>query len=121
MLGDRHICNIVCEIKAIDICNFKITERSILSKLLYSKTTANFKVKCLDIFIRKKLLLNINLLEIFKIAENSPEFSPLITGQLNKQGLYIIKINYNTQMMNSKIIDFCIDFCKDIINLSSKK
>ena len=115
--SDRHQCeiNVALEI-AKTTSNFEILASNFF-KRIFNKKTLNFKVKCNDENLKLKLETNENLSKLYKIVENSPEFSPEIYGKTTNNGKdYKIVINYSTQLMNPDIVQLCNLFCKDIID-----
>ncbi|WP_428741308.1 hypothetical protein [Tenacibaculum sp.] len=117
-LGDRHICQVSCEVRPKkDSCNFKITERGFLGRILRSTKGDLFKVKCENVEMKEFLLKNQSLYYLYSIVENSPEFSPEILG-VKKDKLdekyFQLKIRYNTQQENKSILFHINEFCKEV-------
>lgn len=113
--GDRHICQVRCEIETDkSYPNFSISERGIFTKLYNRKPDLNYIIKCKDENLTNFLRRNQNLYDIFIIVENSPEFSPLIEAKMNV-GNYELNIIYNTQQKNETALNSINEFCKSLI------
>jgi hypothetical protein len=112
--SDRHLCHIKCSFDS-SLPDFSIDSRTLLSRLLNKNPKVNFRVKCKDTVLQKSLSINTPLSNIFKIVEESAEFSPLIVGKLIKNSHYQINIDYNTQIEKQDVIVEFLDFLKSII------
>nr|WP_321231068.1 hypothetical protein [uncultured Psychroserpens sp.] len=113
--GDRHICEVNCVISVNkEFPMFRISQRSILARLLKKAPALLYNIKCNETELKKMLERNQNLNEIFQIVENSPEFSPFIEGKMNN-GNYELNIGYNTQQKNGNTLFLINEFCKNVI------
>ncbi len=113
--SDRNICQVKCEVKSNRrIPKFNISERGILAKLFNKKDVLNYRVTCDDKNLKNFLQQNLNLNSIFRIVENSPEFSPLIEAKMEDDS-YKLNILYNTQKKNENALHLINEFCKNII------
>ena len=113
--GDRHNCQVKCKIATEkNFPNFSISERGISAKLFNRKTEFYYKVNCSDENLTNFLQRNKNLNDIFRIVENSPEFSPLIESKMKAEN-YELNIMYNTQQKNENALNLINEFCKNLI------
>lgn len=116
--GDRHICKIECLVKCEKKHNKIIVQSRSFTNKIFDKNPSHFfkvnsKDKLMSLFLRENLVLN----EIFKIAESSPEFSPLIIGEQKNEGQYVLTVEYNTQKEKKKVLEKFIQFVGDFSNL----
>lgn len=120
LFGNRHNCLLICNI-LVDKKhpNFSISERGIFAKLFKKKSTLVYKVNCKEKGLTQMLENNKSLGRIFKIVENSPEFSPSINGKMDKDN-YKLNIIYSTQQNNESVLILMNEFCRTIIEFFNK-
>ncbi|WP_452223530.1 hypothetical protein [Lacinutrix chionoecetis] len=114
--GDRHNCIIKCKLHSKDEkLKFRIIERNLFSKIFKKHPIHFFSVNCSNKKMKSFLKKNKYLNEIYKVVENSPEFSPSISGNQTDSNFEIIII-YSTQQKNVSILYLMEDFYKSVVS-----
>jgi hypothetical protein len=116
--GDKHRCSLQCFFVSNNkMAAFEIEKRGLLQMIFNPKPDKYHIIKTKDAELLKKLLENIHLNNVYKIAETTSEFSPSITGKADSSfnNTYLINVQFGNKTFHEEALHSIIAFCKSMV------